>query len=761
MLLPLLLTLPLHAESLVTLRDPLYAAAPVPPQAVEVAARIRQIAYPVMGMPALVQPGDTFSVMVRPGCDISLGGIQASLRLVRSSPEVVVPLKVVEVRRRDPVKEMVRISLEVPMDAGADHYDLRLDDGKCLRDAQPSSVRVYRESTAWRFAVLADEQIGDPRGKIPSLEPNGSQFPGKATDAQRRFASTVRSELEFLDPLFVLMPGDVVFGMDYKKEYATTVERYGDARLATFMVPGNHDAYASHVLVAQQGWRRSLMRLALCGKALLDFDPYDAVVQMGGCTVTTLKDTVSYKLEYDGLEGWRRTVGPEFYSFKVGNTRFVGLNTYEGSVARRQSLPISLDRLASWLDPDLGFPGGFDTSLGAPLVDNFGGYLRPDSVQWLEAQVKEARAAGEQVVLFGHHDPTGLFKGGLAFHPDTPFGTDPVASGGFEVWNYEGQWDSDPSDGAKAEQVDKNSATSLLSRLAEGNAWYFGGHNHHDDLRLLRPGESLGTTSVKGEVRIALTTTGAVLPSEPGSYKGYRMVQVKDGAIGSVDLDPARGWGSVPAGNFWVEDVPSGGGAPARVVVNGLPVPLSGRLRFELPANEVGYRFLTGDNHRVPLSDLYQTRESTVAWLDVTVPPALDLARTPNDYVRMGVRWEEAQGNDKPVARVTGVGEKEKKKSKPLKLKAGREVVLTAAESTDKDGLFRVMWDWGGTVQVGEQVTWAVPRTRDLDPIQLTVYDPYGAVGTVQRPVKVKCGFLGMACKDGGGSGKGMKVKVD
>lgn len=753
-----------HAESLLTLRDPLYATRAVPPQLTEVVPRVRQIAYPVLGMPALVKPGDTFSVLVAPGCPIQLGGLEASLALVGSSPEITLPLEVREVRKNDPVKDVFRITVEAPVDIGADHYDLRIEDGKCVRDTQPSSVRIYRDDQAFRFAILSDEQLGDPRGRLENREPNGSLFPSRRLpDPQVRFIAQVQSELEFLDPLFVLYPGDAVFGMDYRKEYVSTADRLGDARLATFMVPGNHDAYAAHVLQAREGWRRSMARLALCGKSLLGFDPLQAVLDTGACTVSTMSDIVDYKLDYDGIQGWRHTLGPDFYAFEVGNFRFLGVNTYEGSVARRQSLPLSLGRIGSWLDPELDWPTGIDPSLGAPLVDNFGGYLSPASLEWMEGQVKDARKADTQVVLFGHHDPTGLFMGNPAFAANTPFGTDPVAATGFEVWNFEGAWDSDPTDPTGNEQVDKNSATTLLARLVEGPAWFFGGHTHRDDVRLLKPGESVGAVRapVRGEVQVIQTTTGAVQPGDPNAYKGYRLVTVEKGAITRTEFAPDRGWAAVPAGNLWVENQASDGDVPHQAVVSGLPVPVTGRLRFALPANEVGYRFRTTTGQVLPLSDLYQTTRTLVGWVQVDVPAASTVATTPEALVRQVVAWEEATGNDRPAARLCKVGEKERKKSKPLKVKAGRQISLTAAESADQDGFLRVTTAWGGVVQEGLETTWEAPGQKATDVIKLTVWDPWGAMGTATREIQVKCGLFGGACRGGGGSGKSMKVRVD
>ena len=227
------------------------------------------------------------------------------------APADPVALEVLGTSAGAPGSGVLRLHLRAPAGTPADHYDLALDDGTCLRDRQPSALRVHRAGQDFTFAVLADEQLGDPTGLLPGGAQNGTLYPERGlADLGARRRLQLRQELELLDPLLVLYPGDLCFGMDYPAEYAAVRERLGSARLAVFAVPGNHDAYAVHRVVAQPGWHRQVHKAAFCVGSFTPASPIYGVAAVGGCVLQRLGDVLDLRLETDGLQAWQRSLGP-------------------------------------------------------------------------------------------------------------------------------------------------------------------------------------------------------------------------------------------------------------------------------------------------------------------------------------------------------------------------------------------------------------------------------------------------------------------
>ncbi len=723
------------AESLVALRDPLYGLAPVAEQGRPVPALVRQIAYPTLGMPALVQPASTFSVLLRADCEPDLAAMRAQASLVRA-PEQVVELEVLGLTPQQPVPGMWTLHLRAPAGMAADSWDLGLDDGGCVQDAQPSALRVHRAGDSFRFAVLADEQLGDPTGLLPGGVRAGDLYPGRGLrDLAERRRLQVREELELLDPLFVLYPGDLCFGMDYQAEYPAVAERLAGARLAVFAVPGNHDAYALHRASAQPGWHRQVHKAAFCVGRFSPGSPVDGVAAVGGCVLQRMAEVLRLDLDTDGLQAWQRTLGPDSYAFDVGGMRFVGLNTYGGSIARRTAVPVSLGRLRDWVELDLLAEAGLDPLLGAPLVDNFGGFMAPAELGWLGDQASHARAAGRGLVVFGHHDPSGVYLGELAVRANDPFGRDPVAMGGFEVWNYDQPWDSDPDDGIEIDSPAAHTGAQLLRGLLGGPVTVVVGHAHYDSDRSLAAGVEPGL------VRVLQTTTGGAGLAHDQAYRGYRLVQVDQGRVGQADFAPGLGWGSVPIGSLWTEDLPRADGPPDRAVVSGLPVAETGRLRFELPLDPRGYRFrVDGADEPLPIAELAHGPEALVAWVPVSIPaaqPVGPVAQSEAELARRVVRWEVAEGNQPPQARIGLVGRRAPREGAALGLRAGAELRLSAAGSRDEQALLSATWSVGGQQIEGFEPRLVVERPGRY-PVSLRVVDACGAVGRAEIQLRVR-----------------------
>ncbi len=726
---------PAAAESLVALRDPAYGLTETAAQAAPVPSRVRQIVYPTLGMPALVRPAERFSVLLRADCAPDLALLEASAALVRV-PDAAVALTVLGVL---PGPEgSWWIHLRTPADLAADSYHLSLQDGACVQDRQPSALRGYRLDGAHRVAVLADEQLGDPTGLLPGGEPNGALYPTRGlVDLAVRRRRQVRQELEFLDPLLVLYPGDLCFGMDYPTEYAAVVDRFAQARLAVFAVPGNHDAYAAHSVTTRPGWHRQVHRAAFCVGSFTPGSPLDGVGAVGGCVLSRLSEVLDYRLETDGLEAWQRSLGPASYAFSVAGVRFVGLNTYGGSQARRTAVPFSMGRLRDWVELDLLAEAGLDPLLGAPLVDNFGGYLEARDLAWVDAQVRDARQAGEALVLFGHHDPTGAYLGEQAVRANDSFGTDPVGLGGFEVWNFDGGWDSDPDDAIGVETAVAHSGARLLRSLGGGPATVVVGHAHYDSERHLGAARS---PEPQGGLRVLQATTAGAGLAHEGAHRGYLLAELGAAGLGPLEGAPELGWSSLPLGNFWTEERARPDGPPDRVLVTGLPLPLRGRLRFELPAAAQGYRFWLSDGQQeqpVLASELMHAGGTTVAWVEIEAPATPRVAQEQAELSRRAVRWELAEGNAAPQARIALAGRAPPRGAAPLRVRAGRELSLSAAGSSDEGPLHAASWTVGGMEIEGLEARLRIDRPGRY-PVQLRVMDAQGAVGEAEAELRVR-----------------------
>jgi hypothetical protein len=118
------------------------------------------------------------------------------------------------------------------------------------------------------------------------------------------------------------------------------------------LVPGNHDG-----MVAYDHYLPGKVTEAFVGP-----DPANVVA-------------------YDGLHHYRRSLGPLYYGFDWGNTRYLCLNSFELNRHDR-----------------LGYHA---------VVANWGGCMRPEQLAWVRQEIEEATSRGMRTVVLMHHDPRG------------------------------------------------------------------------------------------------------------------------------------------------------------------------------------------------------------------------------------------------------------------------------------------------------------------------------------------------------------------
>jgi 3',5'-cyclic AMP phosphodiesterase CpdA len=262
--------------------------------------KIRIIVYPVVGCPALVAAGESLGAVVK-SAD---GGTTRDWMMRIATHDRVVQsytLPVIE-SSYDSASGCYLLKGAVPAHTPRDTFDCIISSRTAnLSDIQHNSVRVInRFSESYRIVHLTDMHVGDPRMYIQSPRPENR---GGAPSA---LMQQIFEELAFLDPEFIVVSGDLVFGGPYCPEYAWAFEFLSRFSLPLFLVPGNHDGYAS-------------------GGGLLR----------------------------DGLEYWKQVIGPPYYSFDYGGKQhFVCLNTYDGPASRRDGWYIAVQQWGGAMGPD-------------------------------------------------------------------------------------------------------------------------------------------------------------------------------------------------------------------------------------------------------------------------------------------------------------------------------------------------------------------------------------------------------------------------
>ena len=723
-----------------TLFDTQYAHRPTKQRDV-VVRRIQRLLAPTIIYPALVTSGGELSVLVRAsrGPDGKLRASQGTARwevfVLRRGQK---PARRCRVLRVTPAGKNLRLTATVPVTLARDVYDLRVM-GPGVDETQPNAVRLLgpRQSDTFRFAMVADHQLWDPSYRLSGRGINTETFP-RNKDAAANIAITLQgfAELRLLDPDFVINAGDMVFGVDFPKEYHHARGVLRDARLPVFAVPGNHDGYAAYVVKLRGGALTMVSGMVTCKKRLKGEMTWRKAWSFITCLYGDIKELLYADLHRDGLVYWRRQLGPTTYAFDHGKVRFVGLNTYGGTPERRHAFSIYMD--------------AFDLRLGVPAVDNYGGYLTEEQLEFVRKEARRASRQGRTLVVFGHHDPRGNARGNR-YHANEPFPTDPVSMGGFEEWNYDSKkWDSDQTDRRNNETAHRHSGKKLMEILAWHGGYYLSGHVHHDERTVYEPGSKLLGVPVRRRLEIIRATTAAAGCTGRG-YWGYRLLQVKGRRITTVDYDLPKGLPSVPVGNLWVEH--SAGPPHEATLTTHLPKPTRVVVTMTVPASEGGYRFRlrpAGDDaqgaalkEKAPrVLQVRQEGGKMIFWVEVQLAAARFPPRE-RTLVRRILRALKARDNTAPRAVIEASAAGTNQIQSPeggFDAVVGQPLLLSAERSRDDqdDRILDYLWDLGdGKMARGTRVAhrFAGPGKRT---IKLTLVDETGASSTALRVVNIQ-----------------------
>ncbi len=708
------------------LPDPGYPQRSQRPQAQAVPARIRLLLHPTPGAPALARSGGRVTLWVAEALAPGAKGVQVQIITQVAGHTLRRSLPVVRVTRGAGPR-VSRVTCTVPVSTPRESYDvtLRLPDGR--QETQPRALRVVHHLRGpKRVLVLADHQLWDPSGRVLPGARNAGAFPAHGERRRPRIiAQQGLHEVDLLDPDLVLHLGDLVFGLDFQREIPEALSlwhRYGPA---AFFVPGNHDAYARFGLDLKASLPTLAVSMVRCRKHLpssarLDWPRIWAFLT---CVYGDLRPVLFRRLLADGLVTWRRNLGPTHYAFDLDRTRFIGLNTYDGTAERRHAVSL-------WVDIQ-------GLHLGAPLVDNYGGTLSVAQVTWLRAQARDAAAHGLRLVVFGHHDPRGN-PTGEAYQANQAFPTDPVGPDHFEAWNFDGAWDSNPRDGRGRETAQNHSGHALLRVLARYGGAYLSGHVHHDRLTKYAAGAALpGGIVARHPVTFVQVTTASSAP-QPGGYWGYRLLGLRpDGTLDTTPFCTAPPLASVPAGNLWL----SRPAADTAVLHTGLPRPVTVRVRMALPRHTTGYRFEAGRS-TARLVDVVPVEGAdaaqTLYYVRVRLPAADPRALTqPDAIVRRTLRATPLRANrpPRPQLRIDG---RPVSNGATVRVRPGRGVRLEAGgQDPDGDALLPpwISDDRGRGGRASRvELTFTKRRPHRL---RVRVTDEHGATGELRATLEV------------------------
>lgn len=668
------------ADSLSSLPDPLYAHRD-PGQPEPIVPRVRAVVYPTMGLPALVAYGGELDVFVRiESQTVRVKDWQVRIS-TRASPGSASFALAILTAEHDPKLALTRLRVRVSARAPRELYDLQVD-GPRLHDIQPNAVRIYGVvPSQYRFAVMADHQLWDPSWKLHEPERSARDWPHRGEqDDNRAMARQQLAELALLDPEFVIHAGDLMFGLDYAREYAEAWRFWREAHFATFMLPGNHDAYATYGVQLPGAPLRVAAGLAACHHLITTSFDWPQAFALLECVYGDIKGFLFSDLRRDGLSYWRRTFGPPYYSWDYGDLHFVALNTYDGSAARRHSYALYVDAL--------------DLHLGAPAVDNFGGTLGEEQLRWVAEDLDRASRAGKTVVVIGHHDPRGnlTVPAKDRYQANQPFPTNPLGLGPFQEWNYDGEgWSSEGEGQRGCERPTQHTGTRLLKLLAEHASYYIDGHAHRDEHRRYAVGDEVAPgIRARHAMEFLRVTTATSAPSSPLDYWGYRLIAVRGRQLAIEAYDKAHNLGAIPSGNLWSEEK----SATQQWVVSGLPRPTTGVLRFRLPERRKGWRFIDVAAHaEAPLLDVLPAsgKGRLATWIvgtRVEPPPDTAFPAPSGAQMKRLFQAEPARHNRPPIPSlvIRRLGDDALPTSSAQRVWVGDPVELDALATRDPDG---------------------------------------------------------------------------
>lgn len=269
---------------------------------IELDPKVTNIIYPLFGTPAIQKQGQSLTLKIDSKGKVA-GGWSVKLKPTNHSALATeYPLPVTSVSEGQSYwkasSTIYDITVHIPGNVPEKLYDLEVSysgNGSRITDKQPHSVKVVKEfKKDFTFLHLTDTHVGSPRNLGDTDDPTGTNaellteagFWNPDPEKRWLYLQKAMKEVNLLNPDFVVVTGDLMFGQinpqEYIYEYEETYKMLQQLNVPVYLVPGNHDYYAQDATLA------------------------------------------------DGAKYWEQYFGPQYFSFDYGPyAHYIGYNSFD------------------------------------------------------------------------------------------------------------------------------------------------------------------------------------------------------------------------------------------------------------------------------------------------------------------------------------------------------------------------------------------------------------------------------------------------
>ncbi|OGQ17953.1 MAG: hypothetical protein A3B70_08180 [Deltaproteobacteria bacterium RIFCSPHIGHO2_02_FULL_40_11] len=506
-------------------------------QTLPIPTRIHEIIYPVLGFPALVHPGQTFSMILQLSKEqqkkfwlTPLHRFEYQIRLSphfgryvqreipkgfedyyrtyadfvehnETGPKPFRPFFrynrifkphlfyeiEAEIENVKHEKENLFLTLRLP--GGIPQHAYRVMDLEVkvihketvvLHDIQRHSVSILKPKERYRFIHMADPQINNL-----DFAYNGHKFKKHEDLMTQEFALyQAIQEMNFIQPDFALLSGDLVeSGNAFYNDFMSSFFAARDVLFEQYDKKRHYELEKTSYWNEYQSMIQFLRTLNFpVFSAIGNHDGYAAYEKQNNSeTVSEIQLTHTWtgkdtqETLYDGKHYYQKMIGPRTYAFDFGKWHFVAMDTFD--LRRFYRVQYS--------------------NFGA----NNCGWISKAQMAWLEKDFKAAQLSGKKIILLGHHDPRAGALGMYLNENTYRFPRRKILRLGEELWEQLRNYKNDPlyasQDWCGVEaQADPNgfidstydSAKEILKLIETYPITHvFLGHNHasyEDDVKL-------------------------------------------------------------------------------------------------------------------------------------------------------------------------------------------------------------------------------------------------------------------------------------
>lgn len=264
---------------------------PLEPDMGIVEPRINCIQDPVFGMPAfwIRDNGNDATVLFDPTAygKLPLGDDYSDWTVtLRKSRDEVFFDTVLDVESVEFLDPHYLLHVNVPLDLPEDLFDLSVSviSGKdYIFDTQPNAVKIIDHiRNHYKIVHITDVHFDDPRGYVGNL----------IETLEYKFIHKMMDVVNIVDPEFVILTGDIVFGILYTTEYPNAFEGLQSLDVPVFMSVGNHDAI-------NHDWKFAIEKVDGLEAYEDVFAPLNYSVRYGGFEYIS-----TYSIDWSKIDRW-------------------------------------------------------------------------------------------------------------------------------------------------------------------------------------------------------------------------------------------------------------------------------------------------------------------------------------------------------------------------------------------------------------------------------------------------------------------------